>query len=112
MAEIFVFNPRHEIAAAQNMSEFIRFCREKLTLYEPHFDWSENIWDKAGVTFGNIDQKSVRGGLKFVFAQPFLDFAKAYFRYRQTHAPNKHHAEMKALKCVERALLNLPVRSD
>ncbi len=112
MAEIFVFNPRHEIAAAQNMSEFIRFCREKLTLYEPHFDWSENIWDKAGVTFGNIDQKSVTGGLKFVFAQPFLDFAKAYFRYRQTHAPNKHHAEMKALKCVERALLNLTGRAD
>lgn len=112
MAEIFVFTPRHEITAAENMSEFIRCCRERLMLYEPHFDWNENIWEKAGVTFGNIDQKNVRGGLKFVFAQPFLDFAKAYFRYRQTHAPNRHHSEMKALKCVERALVNFTGRAD
>ncbi|MAH14474.1 MAG: integrase [Sphingomonadaceae bacterium] len=112
MAEIFVFTPRHEIAAAENMSEFITSCREKLSLYEPHFDWNEHIWGAAGVTFGNIDQKYVSGGLKSVLAQPFLDFAKAYVRYRQTHAPNKHHSEMKALKCVERALVNLTGRAD
>ena len=112
MAEIFVFTPRHDIAAAENLSEFIRCCREGLVLYEPHFDWNENIWDKPGVTFSNIDQKNVRGRSKLLLAQPFLDFAKAYFRYRQTHKPNKHFAEMKALRCVERALVNLTGRAD
>jgi len=112
MTNVFVFIPRHELAAAENMADFIRGCREELTLYEPDFDWDENAWPAAGITFGNIDQKNVRGGLEHVLAQPFLDFAKAYFRYRHTHSPNEHRAEMRALKCVERALLQLTGGAD
>lgn len=37
--------------------------------------------------------------------QPFLDFAKAYFRYQQGHKPTKSFSEIRALKCIERALI-------
>jgi hypothetical protein len=102
---VFVFVPRHELAASENMKQFVQLCRSELTIYEPDFCWDDNLWPAAKVMFGNIDQGGWKRGVQDPLAQPFLDFTKAYFRYRHTHAPNEHRAEMRALKCVERALI-------
>ncbi|SEH15758.1 hypothetical protein SAMN05428974_1513 [Sphingopyxis sp. YR583] len=112
MADVLVFIPQHELTASANMAEFIRMCREDLTLFGPNLDWSNSVWREAKVTFGNIDQSSVIGGVTQPLAQPFCDFAKAYFRYRHTHAPNEHKAELRALKCVERALIEQTDAAD
>lgn len=112
MTNVFVFIPKHELTAEANMAEFIRACREDLTLFEPNFEWSDNIWPEAAASFGDIDQGNVAGGVTRPLAQPFRDFAKAYFRYRHTHAPNKHRYELRALRCVERALIQLTHTAD
>ena len=59
----------------------------------------------AGVAFGNIDQKARILKDESVLRQPFLEFAKAYFRYQQGHKPTRAKNEMRALKVLERALI-------
>lgn len=112
MTNIFVFIPKHELSANANMAEFVRACREELTLFGPYLDWENNTWQTANAAFGNIDQGSVAGGVTQPLAKPFLDFAKAYFRYRHTQAPNLHRFELRALRCVERALVEQTGAAD
>lgn len=102
---VYVFAPKNDLTAAENMKRFIHACREELTIYEPNFCWEENLWSAANIGFGNLDQGSTRAGITKPLESPFLDFAKAYFRYRHTHTPNEHRFEIRALRCVERALM-------
>ena len=105
MGDIFHFRPRSELDAEANMAVFIKQCRDDLVVFGHNLDWESNYWDAAGVTFGNIDHKKrvLIDGL--VMRQPFLDFAKAYFRYQQGHKPTRAKNEMRALKALERALV-------
>lgn len=105
MADIFHFSSRAELDAAENLSLFIQECRDGLTVFGRDLDWGADFWAPAGVAFGNIDQKTriLRDGS--VLRQPFLEFAKAYFRYQQGHKPTKTMNEMRALKTLERALI-------
>lgn len=105
MAKIFQFIPKHNVEAAENLAEFIRLCREELTVFGANLEWEENLWSPPGVSFGNLDQKTRILDPSNAMQQPFLDFAKAYFRYQQGHKPTKSHIEIRALKCFERALL-------
>lgn len=105
MADIIQFVPRRNLDARENLSEFIRRCKEDLTVFGADLNWGENSWRAAGVTFGNLDQKSRLLEESKVMQQPFLDFCKAYLRYQQGHKPTKTKQEMPALKCIERALI-------
>lgn len=105
MAEIFHFRSRAELDAAANLRHFIQQCRDDLAVFGRELDWDANYWAQAGVAFGNIDQKSRLLRDDCVLRQPFLDFAKAYFRYQQGHKPAKANNEMRALKALERALI-------
>jgi hypothetical protein len=91
---------------SQNINDFISFARYKLTVFGNDLDWEDDHWTAAGVKFRNIDAgkstKSMRPELEM--GQPFRDFAKAYFRYKHGIRPNCHKAELRALRCVERAL--------
>jgi hypothetical protein len=107
MENVFVFVPRHALDAERNLAQFVESCRTELTIFQPGFCWSDITWRTPGVGFYNIDQGKASRDPSLVLREPFIDFAKAYFRYRQTHNPNQHHAEMRALKCVERALLQM-----
>jgi len=104
MAEIFQFVPKHNFQASENLSEFIAFSKAKLTVFGSDLLWDNGAWPTPGVTFGNLDQKTRKLDPDKVMRQPFLDFAKAYFRYRQGHKPTTAHSELTALKCIERAL--------
>lgn len=105
MAEIFNFVPRHELDAKGNLVRFINACREKLTVFGADLDWDSDYWPNPGITFGNLDQKSRKLDPENIMKQPFLDFAKAYFRYMQGHKSSASFPEMRALKCLERALV-------
>lgn len=107
MENVFVFVPRHALDAERNLTHFVESCRNELTLFEPDFRWEDSVWSTPSVGFYNIDQGKGSRRSSLILRDPFLDFSKAYFRYRQTHKPNEHHAEMRALKCVERALVNM-----
>jgi hypothetical protein len=112
MAEIIQFIPKGHLDSAKNLLEFIRVCRHELTVFGADLKWEENYWPDIGVTFGNLDQKTRLLDPKKVMKQPFLDFAKAYFRYQHGHKPTKSYLEMRALKCIERALLNVTKGMD
>src|SRR5690606_38627265 len=105
MADVFHFSSRAELDASENLALFIQRCRDELHVFGREFDWQKNYWDEAGVAFGNVDQKSRLLKEENVLKLPFLDFAKAYFRYQQGHSPTRTKNEMRALKVLERALL-------
>jgi len=112
MAEIFQFVPKRDVEAAENLSEFIRLCKEELTVFGADLKWNANHWPAPGISFGNLDQKTRVLDPAKTMQQPFLDFAKAYFRYQQGHRPTKAQIEIRALKCIERALVEIMGETD
>lgn len=110
--EIVEFKPRRELEAEANLREFVRVCREELAVFGRDLDWDSAHWPAAGVAFGNLDQKTRTLDPDNVMREPFLGFAKAYFRYQQGHKPTKTKQELRALKCVERALTEFTGRAE
>jgi hypothetical protein len=105
MAELFHLKPRRERTADQNLAEFIRRCKEDLSVFGSELDWLSNYWASAGVTFGNLDQRQRVLRDEQVLREPFLEFSKAYLRYQQGHRPTRTKNEMRALRALERALI-------
>lgn len=114
MADLKVFVPRSKMSANNNLSAFIEFCKHDLTVFGAELNWDANYWPESGVSFGNLDNRGPVLRADLVMRQPFLDFAKAYHRYRQGLRPSKPRTEMRALKCLERALFEAggPVAVD
>lgn len=63
--------------AEENISDFIDFCRNKLNVYGPDFDWSNNVW-KGFYTFRKLDAKKGILSPQDTLDSDFLDFAKAF----------------------------------
>ncbi|MDE2420851.1 MAG: integrase [Gammaproteobacteria bacterium] len=112
MAEIIQFVPKKSAEVAENLNDFIQRCRFELTVFDANLDWDANNWPSAGVSFGNLEHKSRILAVENVMKPPFIEFAKAYFRYRQGHNPTTAKGEMTALKCLERALESSHGRAD
>lgn len=105
MAEIIQFVPMQTLDARENLVEFIHLCREELTVFGADLNWDDDVWKSAGISFGNLDQRVRKFRLRNAMQAPFKDFAKAYFRYVQGLRPTKQKAQIPALKCLERALV-------
>jgi hypothetical protein len=103
-ADIVSFIPRRDHDASGNLDEFVASCRDELTVFGKNLDWSANYWSQAKLTFGNIDQTGRVLKPANVMKEPFLSFAKAYVRYQQGQRPSKANGEIRALRCLERAL--------
>jgi hypothetical protein len=112
VAEIIQFVPRPEVEACVNLGEFIRRCRDELTVFGANLRWADNYWPAARVNFGNLNQKSRKLTPENLMQLPFLEFAKAYYRYQHGHNPTSSTQEMRALKCLERALISSFGRAD
>lgn len=116
MGETVVFVPRAEAEAQENLGEFIRFARGILGGYPEITSWEEDHWDLTGVVSlrgrGNGKIRAVFSSHDGVgriasdyMAQPFLDFAKAYFLYsNSTSAPKTYVVRLAALRALEKAL--------
>ena len=103
-AEVVLFVARRDLDARQNLQWFIALCRDELTVFGRNLDWEANHWPQAKLTFGNLDQTSRKLDDRNLMKLPFRDFAKAYVRYQQGQRPNKTKDEIRALRCLERAL--------
>ncbi|HEY9017221.1 integrase [Thiomicrospira sp.] len=105
MADIFHFTPKKELDAARNLKEFIELCKNRLTVFGADLNWDDWAWPKV-INFTKVGIKS-RGvnPNSDLLAPEFMDFAKAYFRYQQGHKPTDAKNEMRALRCVEQALI-------
>jgi hypothetical protein len=104
MSELRHFSPKPALAASENLREFIRLCREDLTVFGAGINWEATSWPKA-INFTKLGVRSRGYGESDRMDEPFIDFAKAYFRYQQGHHPTRTKNESKALRGIEAALL-------
>ena len=106
MANVEKFRSRAVIEAEGNLKEFIRYCRHDLTWLADRdgFDWDAAVWPHARwakVTVGKSRHFSEEEQLDAAF----VEFAKAYFRDKNTERETGSKWELPALKCLEAALL-------
>ena len=111
MADILLFTPKHLLDARTNLNDFIDMCRDRLTVFGADLDWSRNIWPRVG-NFTVIGAPARGFTDSQLLASEIIPFAKSYVRYQQGHNPSKLKNEFKALRCIEKALLQVKGRAD
>ncbi len=104
VAEIFNFVPKSELDANANLNQFIEDCRTKLTVFGKELNWNQWHWPKAG-NFTKLGANSRTNDQDDKLDDHFIDFAKAYFRYQQGHKSTGAKNELKALRTIEKSLL-------
>jgi hypothetical protein len=100
------FAPHPTLASEENLREFVRMCREDLTVFGADLKWDESTWPRAS-NFTKLGAQSLGYEKSDQMDDAFIDFAKAYFRYQQGHHPTKTKNENKALRVIEAALLQV-----
>lgn len=111
MAEIVFFVPKAEKEAKQNLADFIELCRDRLTVFGEDLDWNSNAWPKVvNFTVKGAPSRGYRPDQ--ILNAEILPFAKAYVRYQQGIKPSQLFNEMKALRCIEPALLSVKGVAD
>lgn len=115
MAEIVVFQSRRELGARANMERFIQLAREDLRVFGDDLDFGAMTWDLSG----HIHLKARSNAVRAVFSswetrndrtpspmpEPYLSFAKAFFRYQHGMRPTKAISQrLAALRSIAAAL--------
>jgi hypothetical protein len=111
MADIFQFKPKLSLTAVQNLEAFIHKCRDELIVFGADLNWSAWRWEGVAV-FSKLGTNSRTKDDADRLDDNFTDFAKAYFRYQQGHKPTGTKNELKALKAIEAALLQVQGLAD
>lgn len=111
MAEILLFTPKHKHDCRRNLAEFVVMCRERLTVFGADLDWDGENWPGVA-NFTKIGVNSRSYKREDLIDREIMPFAKAYLRYQQGHNPTKLKNELKALRCIEKALLRAYGRAD
>lgn len=99
MADVFVFIPRAQREARQNLEQFVQDCRERLAVFGADLDFDADVWDLTKLFLGTRGKRSVTtmnfttwGAAKREtggpMPEPFKSFAKAYMRYQQGLRPS------------------------
>lgn len=111
MSNVLLFKPRAELDAKANLKAFIAMCRDKLTVFGANLDWDSNAWPK--VCNFTVMGAPARGYSQDQLLNPeIIPFAKAYVRYQQGHNPTKLKNEIKAIRCIEKSLLQVKGKAD
>lgn len=94
MADVVLFSPRREVDAKTNVHNLIALCRDQLTAFGKDLDFDSDLWDLSKEIALKSSGKKVRAVFSSwetadasqpeSMAQPYQDFAKAYFRYQHT----------------------------
>ncbi|MDA5132814.1 hypothetical protein [Psychrobacter sp. ANT_H3] len=103
---VFQFKSRAELTAAVNLENFITKCREDLTVFGDDLDWIAYVWPKVAV-FSKLGVTTRKPKKEELMDKSFVEFAKAYFRYQQGHKPTGTKNELKALRVLEAALIQV-----
>ncbi|EHR41222.1 integrase [Alishewanella jeotgali KCTC 22429] len=106
MAELFQFKPHFEVTASENLSLFIGKCRDELKVFGENLDWQSFVWPKIAV-FAKLGVTTRKPASNECMDDTFTEFAKAYLRYQQGHNPTGTRNELKALRAVEAALIQV-----
>ncbi|MBA5239182.1 DNA-binding protein, partial [Pectobacterium aroidearum] len=107
MGNVTVFKSQAALSVERNTAAFTVFCRDKLTVFGADLDWHSPVW-KGIATFRKLGTGRRVLRHEDVMDSDFISFAKSYLRYNQALRPVKHHgAALMALKCLEKALLQV-----
>ena len=114
MGDVVQFVPRAECDARENLAEFIRLAKEDLTAFEGGGAWESDRWHRDETVAVFSTHTGSRNPYSWTpMSEPFLQFAKAYIRYRYSHRPTKSvMLLLQALRCVEAGLLAACGRAD
>lgn len=114
MGDVVQFVPRAEREASGNLADFIRLAKEGLTAFANGGAWDRDKWQQNETIVVFATKTAPLNSYAFTpFVEPFMQFAKAYIRYRYNHRPVKSLAMMlQALRCVEAGLLAACGRGD
>jgi hypothetical protein len=111
--KIVPFIPRESGTTSENVEAFIRFCREDINVLGANLNWDAKRWDVTGygAQRGRAHRRSTLGWHNFdasaELRSPFVDFAKAYVRYRMAAHPStlsSLYPHLGALSALERIL--------
>ncbi|MEN9533158.1 MAG: hypothetical protein RIQ83_2382 [Pseudomonadota bacterium] len=111
MANILVFTPKHLLDAKTNLHDFIEMSRDRLTVFGADLEWNRNTWQGVG-NFTVIGAPARGFTDSQLLSSEIIPFAKSYVRYQQGHNPSKLKNEFKAIRCIEKALLQVKGRAD
>lgn len=103
MSNLFHFVSQSELDARHNTIQFIDKCRNELAVFGADLDFDSWLWPKVA-NFTKLGSGSRSFSVDDRMREPFISFAKAYFRYQQGHNPTGTRNESKALKVLEQAL--------
>ena len=114
MAEVVQFVPRAERDASDNLADFIRLAKRDLVAFENGGAWDHDKWQQNETVVVFATRTAPLSTYSYTpFAEPFMQFSKAYIRYRYSHRPVKSLAMMlQALRCLEAALLSSCGKAD
>lgn len=86
-------------------------CRYRLTVFGADLEWGRDTWPGVGnfTVIGAPARGFTDGQL---LNHEIVPFAKSYVRYQQGHNPSKLKNELKAIRCIEKALLQVKGRAD
>ena len=106
MPRVTAFRSKAQLSANENLREFIGYCRDELTWLadQAGFDWRAPTWPHARWCKLIVGKGRKLADSEVLDAE-FIEFAKAYFRYKNTEQPTLSRWEVPALKCMEAALL-------
>lgn len=89
MDNVIYFTPKHKLDAQRNLDDFIRHCKETLTLYQEQGGFDSNTWrydcgrKKHAMVFSRYSAKIDPYSFEPMDTH-FILFAKSYIRYRQS----------------------------
>ncbi len=106
MSNVVTFVPRADLTAQENLDGFVDVARNKLQIFGSNLPFDENRWPldieltgrRAGVyaVFSDWDTAGRRAGW-VPMPEPFLRFAKAYFRYQHAMRPTNDFSKRLAV---------------
>lgn len=116
MADLKIFTPKSELDANENISEFIAFCKNEITVFGADINFKNMTWDitdsvrlkghgnkRVRINFSTQETSNDPSPTKM--EEPFVSFAMSYIRYAQGLNPTKNVAfRVSALRAVELAL--------
>ncbi len=113
MSNILNFIPKKELTAKNNLSSFINFTKEHLTLWSElkDFKWENNSWPthSSKIRYIKHEDRALHSTCKIqekhLMHPDFISLCKAYLRYRHSTKPHKNLGrELQALRLIEYVL--------
>ena len=105
MSEVVIFKPKSEVDAEQNLKEFIAFS-QKLPALNEEIEYDSPHWTGVA-SFTKFGAPSQNSDVANQLDPSIMPFAKAYLTYSQTQNKTKNPNEIKALRAIDAAMLEL-----